>query len=116
MIFRKDNPDKTAFILFFCFFCLKQKMKERKLLIMFFLGAMACSCAPGGKTAKPAKNNLQEMPKQISVLPGFNPKGKNIAAQVLDIERLETGIIKLIFQYSGGCKEHEFSLVSQAAW
>ena len=40
----------------------------------------------------------------------FSNKAKNMPVQIQDIKLVSPGIIEIVFNYSGGCEEHDFKL------
>ncbi|MBA3898607.1 MAG: hypothetical protein H0X62_00100 [Bacteroidetes bacterium] len=70
------------------------------------------SCNGGKKTSMQAENPNTET-KIVKIDQGFSPEGKNVRANINDLNRVSKGIIEVIFNYSGGCEEHEFYLATQ---
>jgi hypothetical protein len=85
--------------------------KPFKIAIYFSLVLFLCC-----KAVKQASDKTLEEPKNISnviIDPEFSPEEKNIQAQIIGLSKISNGIIELIFSYSGGCKEHEFYLITK---
>ncbi len=85
-----------------------------KLSAVFIVLGLFTFCKGSEKASEPAVNETaMHAEKNVIVDPEFSAKGKNTRADVTELNRVSKGIIEVIFNYSGGCEEHEFYLATQ---
>ncbi|HET6243389.1 MAG: hypothetical protein H0V01_00660 [Bacteroidetes bacterium] len=75
---------------------------------------MACtffSC----KSGKIADKSNKPLHEKVIVEPDFSKQGKNTRMQIQEVKLISDKTIEISFSYSGGCKEHSFSLYTSGA-
>ncbi|MDQ3190205.1 MAG: hypothetical protein M3Q58_01275 [Bacteroidota bacterium] len=82
-----------------------------KISTVCFILFFALNSCKTGKSGNKVDNTESKVEKVI-IDPQFSPKGKNTRMQILEVKEISNEIIEISFNYSGGCKEHSFSLYS----
>ncbi len=73
---------------------------------MLLFAISSCKTGNSGNKSK----NTQTSVEKIIVDPEFSPQGKNTRMQILEVKEISNEILEITYSYSGGCKEHSFSL------
>lgn len=90
---------------------------KRSILFLALVVAFASCKNNGGGTAS-AKKNLDAPTPAITakdIIVGAKRKPSKPDFQVLDMA-LEGNLLKVVFQYSGGCEEHDFNAHFNGGW
>lgn len=93
-------------------------MKSYYISIFVGLSFFFVNCKSSSKSASStviAKPQVQEIVKNIKIDKEFVKEGKNMMMNIeaAALEEKAKGLLKLIISYSGGCKEHDFELISK---
>jgi hypothetical protein len=73
--------------------------------------AIFISCKGGESSSKQVVKKNTEI-QFVKIDAEFSAETKNTRANIVAVNKISKDIIEVIFNYSGGCKEHEFYLIT----
>lgn len=92
-------------------------MKRTLLFIFLIAGITSCKNNGSGTTSKKSENKTPEIATVSSkdIIVGAKRKLVKPNYQVLNMT-IENDLLKVVFQYGGGCEEHDFNAHFNGGW